>query len=180
MEHAARGGRGPSSFGVHFNGAKLFDVEYPTFTQAGKVGVWTKADSVTHFDDLTIVTKFLIMRSNVAGGSHESSALAAAVAGTISVCRSPESGQSAERTVTVYVSTDLVSSEPVLRAYEQRSGVRVNAVYHTEETKSTGLANRLIAEKVTASGGRVLVQRARADSGVEVARSVGTGTVAKC
>jgi iron(III) transport system substrate-binding protein len=73
-------------------------------------------------------------------------ALAATALGTV-VCRSPESGQSAERTVTVYVSTDRVFSEPVLRAYEQRSGVRVNAVYDTEETKSTGLANRLLAEK---------------------------------
>src|SRR5215218_286720 len=51
------------------------------------------------------------------------------------------------REVTVYVSTDRVFSEPVLRAYEQRTGVRVNAVYDTEETKSTGLANKLLAEK---------------------------------
>lgn len=51
------------------------------------------------------------------------------------------------RTVTVYVSTDRVFSEPILRAYEQRSGVRVDVVYDTEETKSTGLANRLLAER---------------------------------
>lgn len=49
--------------------------------------------------------------------------------------------------VTVYVSTDRVFSEPVLRAYEQQTGVKVNAVYDTEETKSTGLANKLLAEK---------------------------------
>ncbi|MGH9321844.1 MAG: extracellular solute-binding protein [Vicinamibacteria bacterium] len=47
----------------------------------------------------------------------------------------------------MYVSTDRVFSEPVLREYERRSGVRVEAVYDTEETKSTGLANRLLAEK---------------------------------
>jgi len=62
-------------------------------------------------------------------------------------CRSPEQSQTANRTVTVYVSTDRVFSEPVLREYERQTGVRVNAVYDTEETKSTGLANRLIAEK---------------------------------
>ena len=62
-------------------------------------------------------------------------------------CRSPESTQNAAGTVTVYVSTDRVFSEPVLREYERRSGVTVNAVYDTEETKSTGLANRLLAEK---------------------------------
>jgi len=49
--------------------------------------------------------------------------------------------------VTIYVSTDRVFSEPILRAYEQQSGVHVNAVYDTEETKSTGLANKLLAEK---------------------------------
>ena len=46
-----------SLFEVFFEGAKLFEVEDKTFAQAGSVGVWTKADSVTHFDDLTIVTK---------------------------------------------------------------------------------------------------------------------------
>src|SRR5215216_4383194 len=51
------------------------------------------------------------------------------------------------REVTIYVSTDRVFSEPTLRAYEQQSGVHVNAVYDTEETKSTGLANKLLAEK---------------------------------
>src|SRR5829696_3146249 len=54
---------------------------------------------------------------------------------------------SAAREVTIYVSTDRVFSEPILRAYEQQSGVHVNAVYDTEETKSTGLANKLLAEK---------------------------------
>ena len=44
-------------FEVYFNGTKLYDVEDGTFTQPGKVGVWTKADSVTQFDDLTVVTK---------------------------------------------------------------------------------------------------------------------------
>ena len=49
--------------------------------------------------------------------------------------------------VTIYVSTDRVFSEPILRGYEQKTGVKVNVVYDTEETKSTGLANRLLAEK---------------------------------
>jgi hypothetical protein len=44
-------------FEVSFNGQKLYEVEDTTFTQAGKVGVWTKADSVTQFDDLTVTTK---------------------------------------------------------------------------------------------------------------------------
>ena len=62
-------------------------------------------------------------------------------------CSSSQPSSKTARTVTVYVSTDRVFSEPVLRAYEQHSGVRVDAVYDTEETKSTGLANRLLAEQ---------------------------------
>jgi iron(III) transport system substrate-binding protein len=49
--------------------------------------------------------------------------------------------------VVVYTSVDQVFSEPVFRAFEQQSGVRVRAVFDTEETKSTGVLNRLIAER---------------------------------
>jgi hypothetical protein len=44
-------------FEVYLNGNKLYEVEDTTFAKAGRAGVWTKADSVTQFDDLTIVTK---------------------------------------------------------------------------------------------------------------------------
>lgn len=47
---------GPS-FEVSLNGVVLYEVEDATFAVAGRVGVWTKADSVTHFDDLTVVTR---------------------------------------------------------------------------------------------------------------------------
>ena len=46
-----------AKFDVYLNGNKLYEVEDTTFTQPGKVGVWTKADSVTQFDDLSVVTK---------------------------------------------------------------------------------------------------------------------------
>ena len=42
-------------FTVWLNGQKLYEVEDGTFTEAGKVGLWTKADSVTYFDDLKVV-----------------------------------------------------------------------------------------------------------------------------
>ena len=44
-------------FDVFWNGARLFVVEDATFSQPGRVGLWTKADSVTAFDDLTVVTR---------------------------------------------------------------------------------------------------------------------------
>jgi iron(III) transport system substrate-binding protein len=49
--------------------------------------------------------------------------------------------------VTVYVSEDQVFSEPILRDFEKETGIEVKAVYDTEEAKSTGTMNRLIAEK---------------------------------
>jgi hypothetical protein len=39
------------------NGHKLFEVEDETFKDAGKVGVWTKADSVMLFDDFNAGAK---------------------------------------------------------------------------------------------------------------------------
>lgn len=43
-----------SLFETFLNGKKLFEVEDTTFPAAGRVGVWTKADSVTYFDDLKL------------------------------------------------------------------------------------------------------------------------------
>ena len=62
---------------------------------------------------------------------------------TLAGCHGNDPG----REVTAYVSADRPFSEPILQEYQRRSGVRVNVVYDTEETKSTGLANRLMAEK---------------------------------
>ena len=41
-------------FTVFFDDARLFEADDDTLPQPGKVGFWTKADSVTYFDDLTI------------------------------------------------------------------------------------------------------------------------------
>jgi iron(III) transport system substrate-binding protein len=49
--------------------------------------------------------------------------------------------------VTVYVSEDQVFSEPILKDFEREAGIKVNAVFDTEEAKSTGVMNRLLAEK---------------------------------
>jgi hypothetical protein len=42
---------------VFFNQERLFEAEDTTFPKPGKVGLWTKADSVTYFDDFTVVSK---------------------------------------------------------------------------------------------------------------------------
>ena len=40
-------------FTVSFDGKKVIEADDETFAEAGAVGVWTKADSVTLFDDFT-------------------------------------------------------------------------------------------------------------------------------
>ncbi len=49
--------------------------------------------------------------------------------------------------VVVYTSVDQVFSEPILKDFEKATGIKVKPVFDTEETKSTGVLNRLIAEK---------------------------------
>ena len=66
----------------------------------------------------------------------------AAVAGAVWTALRP-----GNNVVVVYVSEDQVFSEPVLKDFERETGIKVNAVYDTEETKSAGAMNRLIAEK---------------------------------
>src|SRR5436190_18206437 len=44
-------------FTVTFDGKKAIEWDDDTFKNAGKVGVWTKADSVTEFDDFTYASK---------------------------------------------------------------------------------------------------------------------------
>lgn len=55
--------------------------------------------------------------------------------------------QQDENSVTVYVSEDQVFSQAVLKEFEKQTGIKVNALYDSEESKSTGVMNRLIAEK---------------------------------
>jgi hypothetical protein len=41
---------------VMFNDERVIEASDPTLTQGGKIGLWTKADSLTHFADLEIVS----------------------------------------------------------------------------------------------------------------------------
>ncbi len=42
---------------VAFNGKQVLEAEDNTFGDAGKVGLWTKADSVTYFDDFALTQR---------------------------------------------------------------------------------------------------------------------------
>ena len=55
--------------------------------------------------------------------------------------------QEKPREVVIYTSVDQIFSEPILDKFEETTGINVKAVYDVEATKTTGLVNRLIAEK---------------------------------
>lgn len=52
-----------------------------------------------------------------------------------------------QQKVVIYTSLDKVFSQSVLEFFEEETGIKVLAVYDSEATKTTGLVNRLIAEK---------------------------------
>jgi iron(III) transport system substrate-binding protein len=52
-----------------------------------------------------------------------------------------------QREVVVYTSLDQVFSKPVLDDFQEKTGTEVKAVYDVEASKTTGLFNRLLAEK---------------------------------
>src|SRR5205807_3464785 len=70
--------------------------------------------------------------------------LAAAVATALLLggCQSPKSNE-----VVVYTAVDEDFSRPIVEQFEKETGLKVRFVTDTEETKSTGLLNKLIAEK---------------------------------
>ena len=39
---------------IYWDGKKVIDAHDTTFRDAGKIGVWTKSDSITYFDDLSL------------------------------------------------------------------------------------------------------------------------------
>jgi iron(III) transport system substrate-binding protein len=49
--------------------------------------------------------------------------------------------------VVIYAAQDQVYAEPILKAFEKETGIRVRAVYDSEAVKTVGLANRLLAER---------------------------------
>ena len=51
--HALRVDFSGNKFSVTFDRKKVIEASDDSFSEAGKVGVWTKADSVTLFDDFS-------------------------------------------------------------------------------------------------------------------------------
>lgn len=55
--------------------------------------------------------------------------------------------EASARVVIIYAAQDQVYAEPILRDFENTTGIKVKAVYDSEAVKTVGLANRLLAER---------------------------------
>jgi iron(III) transport system substrate-binding protein len=78
----------------------------------------------------------------MSGRSHLHLALVAALAAATAGCtRGPAND------VVVYTSVDEIFARPIAASFERETGIPVRLVPDTEETKSTGLLNRLLAER---------------------------------
>ena len=53
----------------------------------------------------------------------------------------------ARKQVIAYCAQDQVYAQPLFRAFEKETGLKVRAVYDSEAVKTVGLANRLLAER---------------------------------
>ena len=68
------------------------------------------------------------------------------IAAGLAGCSGSQSSSSGSTKVVVYTSVDEVFAEPICKQFERETGIKVELMPDTEETKSTGLLNRLIAE----------------------------------
>lgn len=55
--------------------------------------------------------------------------------------------QTKSKEVVVYTAIDQVFGEKIIKDFEKETGIKVKVVYDTEANKTTGLVNRIIAEK---------------------------------
>jgi len=72
-------------------------------------------------------------------------ALAALFLVSLAGCQTPVGSK--PREVVIYASVDQNYSAPILKAFEEKTGIKVKAVYDVEASKAVGLANRVIAER---------------------------------
>ncbi len=102
------------------DGKKYFEARDGTFPASGTVGLWTKADAQTQF----------------AGFAAEP---------LPGLGKGPSAG-APRQNVVAYTSVDQVFSEPIFEHCERAAALSVRGLFDTEETKSTGVLSRLLAE----------------------------------
>jgi DNA-binding beta-propeller fold protein YncE len=112
-----------SLFSVYVNGERIFDVDDKTFTEAGKVGLWTKSDSAMYFDN------FAFANAPATGGYHLSQTVPVGGVGVVGVLSTMDS---ASRRLYVSHNTEVdvidLDSGKVVGKIDKMRGVRAVAI----------------------------------------------------
>lgn len=66
----------------------------------------------------------------------------------LGACEKSGESPTSKKSVVIYCSVDVAFAEPILDELQTRTGITVHHIFDTEAGKTTGLVNRLIAEKV--------------------------------
>ena len=77
---------------------------------------------------------------------HAACHFALAISFFLAGCDRQKSGPS-RNSVVVYCSVDTAFAEPILAEFEKRTGITVHRIFDTEAGKTTGLVNKLLAER---------------------------------
>ncbi len=92
----------------------------------------------------TIFTALVIPLVGLTGGCSPSNSTTPP---TTAPSSDDSNGKPTDAAVIIYCSIDREFAEPILADFEKSSGVRVHRQYDTEAGKTTGLVNRLLAER---------------------------------
>ena len=122
VAHAEPQGRG-RQFTIGFDGKTLFTVTDRTFAERGKVALWTKADSVTRFDALTIRTIALIQNQETRH-AHRGSPTAVQAASAERPVRQAADQPLREQLWRCVAPAECDSGEPQATRLAGRTGVR--------------------------------------------------------
>ena len=87
----------------------------------------------------------MTIRSRMTGSANMLRRLAAPLLAIALAAGLPGCGTA--KSIVVYTAVDQVFSEPLLKKFSDETGIAVKQVYDVEAAKTTGLVNRLIAEK---------------------------------
>jgi len=72
--------------------------------------------------------------------------LLVAIVSSVMIFKAVKLARNKSASVVIYAAQDQVYAEPILREFENSTGIKVKAVYDNEAVKTVGLANRLVAE----------------------------------
>lgn len=96
---------------------------------------------------MSVYTRGMSQSSDIHGVSRRAVLRAIPALAALPLAACTRDGDSREHRVVVYCSADDVYARPIFEQFERGTGIKIEALFDTEATKTTGLVQRLIDEK---------------------------------